>query len=349
MKDNPKIDYKAIGKEISKFFQRKRFTSSYKPMLFQSILINIKKNKVIESDGCYLISVDDLAKNFLKFNFILFKRFKLKQLNRAKQSVKIYSIIEKFYSDVDYKKLKSKHISNKIIEKVKTLFYRHVIFLLRKDMPIYDFYNKDKKLIPLKLKIKDEQEFKNLIKIDEVGFIGFTPIILDYIRYHFPVLEKANLGVCTEFLEGFNTVPKLFTKLLVAAESFRFLRNISKKYKLKLYEYQDEKCFYCGQKFGESPHADHFIPYNYLFESPIWNIVGSCSDCNLRKSDYLVNSDYLGKLQERNRDSKFQEKFSKLLEKYLGGDIEMINKELEQHYHNCSIYFEFIPNFPNLI
>lgn len=339
--------YQKIGKEFSKFFKRKHFTSSYKPILFQSILINIKKDKIPEQNisEFYLISIDDIVIDFLKFNYILYNKFKLKQLKRSGQQVKIYSIIDEHLSGLKKKKLENGDITIEAVDKVKKLLFRHVIFLLRKDMHIYDFYDRNKQLIRLPVRIKDEQEFKSLINPNNIEYIGLANFSYDYIyKYRF-ILEKANLGVCTEFLEGFNTVPKLFTKLMVAAQTFQGKRNVKKRLKDKLYEYQNYHCFYCGEDIKDKAHADHFVPYDYLFDSPIWNIVGSCPECNLRKSDKLVNSDYLERLKERNRNPNFQQVFRDSLDKYLGGNIELINKELEQHYNNCSIYFDFIPNF----
>ena len=336
---------KETSREISKFFRGGRFTSSYKPIVFQSILINIKREKAINYDNVFLISINEIAKYFLKFNYILLKRFKLKQLNMFHHQVKIYSIIEDQYPKTRKKKLKDEDISEKIIKKIKKLFFRHVIFLLRKDMYIYEFYDKNREKIDLKVDIKNEQEFKSLVDPKSIKYIGFSTKTFNYINTHFPILEKANLGVCTEFLEGFNTVPKLFTKLLVAAESFHRKRNVPTKCKKLLFEYQDNKCFYCGEDLKDDAHADHFIPYDYLFDSPIWNIVGACSECNLRKSNFLVNSEYLEKLKNRNRDSDFRDLFEDLIQKHKDGNIELINRELDQHYHNCSMYFEFIPDF----
>lgn len=339
------INEKEIGREISKFFRGGKFTSSYKPIVFQSILINIKREKAINVDNIFFISIDDIVKYFLKFNYILLKRFKLKQLNMFHHQVKVYSIIEDYYPKTKKKKLKDEDISEEIIDKIKKLFFRHVIFLLRKDMYIYEFYDKNREKIDLKVDIKNEQEFKSLVEPSSIKYIGFSAKTFTYINRHFPILEKANLGVCTEFLEGFNTVPKLFTKLLVAAESFHRKRNIPTKYKKLLYKYQDYRCFYCGESLKKNPHADHFIPYDYLFDSPIWNIVGACSDCNLQKSNFLVNSEYLERLKKRNRDSDFRKIFGDLIQKHKDGNIDLINRELEQHYYNCSMYFEFIPDF----
>ena len=78
--------------------------------------------------------------------------------------------------------------------------------------------------------------------------------------------------------------------------------------------------------------------------SPMWNIVGACQECNLRKSNYLVNLNYLEQLLKRNTDPAFQKKFEEIiLSNFI--DVESMNRELRQHYDQCSIYFDFLKQF----
>ena len=64
---------------------------------------------------------------------------------------------------------------------------------------------------------------------------------------------------------------------------------------------------------------DHFIPWSYVYDDELWNLVLSCSTCNLKKSDYLANENSLIKIQIRN------EKFN----------LVQINKDITEYYHNC--------------
>jgi len=92
---------------------------------------------------------------------------------------------------------------------------------------------------------------------------------------------------------------------------------------------------------GNTPEADHFIPYNYLFDTKIWNIVGACQECNRKKKNYIIGEDYLAKILERNLDDRFINLFF--------GDIEDpkfhisdFNQLLKLHYQNCLNYFKKI-------
>lgn len=66
-------------------------------------------------------------------------------------------------------------------------------------------------------------------------------------------------------------------------------------------------------------HVDHFIPWSYVYEDKEWNLVLSCSSCNLKKSDYLASEKCLDKIQKRNKIYKLEE----------------VNKNILDYYYNC--------------
>jgi hypothetical protein len=57
-------------------------------------------------------------------------------------------------------------------------------------------------------------------------------------------------------------------------------------------------CFYCSRPFAEMErcHIDHVLPWSFLLEDPLWDLVMACSRCNLAKSDWLPARDFVGKL-----------------------------------------------------
>lgn len=71
-------------------------------------------------------------------------------------------------------------------------------------------------------------------------------------------------------------------------------------------------CFYCGGRLdGSDWHADHFIPWSYVLDDKLWNIVPACSDCNLRKGNSLPSRDDLARICKRNAELRC-EGFEKL-------------------------------------
>jgi len=58
------------------------------------------------------------------------------------------------------------------------------------------------------------------------------------------------------------------------------------------------QCFYCGRPFGENAgiHVDHVLPWSFLLQDPLWDLVMACSRCNLAKSDSLPDLRFIDKL-----------------------------------------------------
>ena len=62
-----------------------------------------------------------------------------------------------------------------------------------------------------------------------------------------------------------------------------------------------EECFYCGCALDRGTmEADHFIPWSFIFDDQMWNLVPSCSCCNGRKGGMLPDEDAYALLVERN-------------------------------------------------
>lgn len=46
-------------------------------------------------------------------------------------------------------------------------------------------------------------------------------------------------------------------------------------------------------------HIDHFIPWSFIRNDQAWNLVVTCSKCNLSKNDKMAQKYYLEKLIDR--------------------------------------------------
>src|SRR5690606_31184254 len=63
----------------------------------------------------------------------------------------------------------------------------------------------------------------------------------------------------------------------------------------------DNSCFYCRTKSLKEYHMDHVIPFNYLYQTEIFNIVPACNTCNSSKSDRLPTLEIFERVIERNK------------------------------------------------
>lgn len=343
-----KMNDEQITSAFCNYFRRPPMASSYKPILCQAIFHHVKNLPRDKAGGTLFIPVDDLVDYFVRFHYILSRQFKLRQLHSESQAVYIETLLKQYYPDeagdgtmigsISARRPKKAALPVGLIEDARKLVFRNVIWALRKDVPFYEYYDGEKRMLEVKVDIADEQEFNKLRGKVAIEFIGIEGTVVNYIATHYPMLEKANMTILVEFLDGINVVPRLFSKLQVAAGEFKKGRNLSASDRDKLFDYQGHACFYCGGDLGQSPHADHFIPYDYMLDSPIWNMVGACARCNGKKSNHLVNSETIERLKQRNANPAFLTLFA-----HLGArNPSELSQLLEQHYNNCQHYFKTI-------
>lgn len=97
-------------------------------------------------------------------------------------------------------------------------------------------------------------------------------------------------------------------------------------------------CFYCNCRLQKGDvHVDHFIPWSYIFDDEAWNLVLSCSNCNLKKRDSLAQEEFLVELIRRNLDyyEKIETLKKSLDELNSGNGWE---RDLRRNYSNCLEY-----------
>ena len=79
------------------------------------------------------------------------------------------------------------------------------------------------------------------------------------------------------------------------------------------------------------------IPWSYIFTDDVWNLVLSCQDCNLKKSNSLPERPFVRYLIERDGDYYHKMDIMKKSIDQLSfkGDWE---KEIKNHYEMCHDY-----------
>jgi hypothetical protein len=87
-------------------------------------------------------------------------------------------------------------------------------------------------------------------------------------------------------------------------------------------EFESKNCFYCGKRLrDEGIQVDHFIPWAFIKDDKLWNMVLACSTCNNKKRDKLAPSAYLDKLIVRNHDIRLHYYDSSSHREFRGADI----------------------------
>jgi len=138
-----------------------------------------------------------------------------------------------------------------------------------------------------------------------------------FFKNNYHELSKILIFEWAKFLEKTNFTPRLIAKIENIGHHKRRSLNSFRKILLSQTE---QICFYCAETVSsDNIHVDHFIPWSYIYEDALWNLVISCSKCNLKKSDRLAPEFCIPKIDERNRQSGFNE----------------YKKDIGEYYHNC--------------
>jgi 5-methylcytosine-specific restriction endonuclease McrA len=133
------------------------------------------------------------------------------------------------------------------------------------------------------------------------SYINLSPESHRFLRDHGSALELVANFYWAEFLEGCNRLaPRIVQKV---SRDGATRRSLTGYFKILLAETPAE-CFYCGSAFGEKaqPAVDHVIPWSFLLEDDLWDLVLACVTCNSRKSDWLPEHKYLDRLIQRNKE-----------------------------------------------
>jgi hypothetical protein len=80
-------------------------------------------------------------------------------------------------------------------------------------------------------------------------------------------------------------------------ESFLFgpERVSTARLRAALVELQENRCFYCAGKIGQSVEIDHFIPWARYPDNGLDNLVAAHRGCNSKKRDFLAASAHVGR------------------------------------------------------
>ena len=172
---------------------------------------------------------------------------------------------------------------------------------------------------------------------DDRRAITLHPKAHSFFRRNNHLLSQALLAEWVLYLEKANHGLPLLASKIMATE---MKRSPLTQYRNMFYEKTDA-CFYCLNSFNKSGmHVDHFIPFSYIYDDNAWNLVLSCAECNLSKSDSLPSvKPYFVELVERNEE--YSESMSKMKLSLLQLSARGKNtwkKEMRHHYDICAEY-----------
>ena len=172
---------------------------------------------------------------------------------------------------------------------------------------------------------------------DDAQTVTLRPEAFEFFKNNYLLLSKAVLVEWTKFLEPINkNLPMLTTKIEGLGEEQRRRQPLA-EYR-RLLSPCDDHCFYCRARLEPgSVQVDHLIPWSYIFDDSVWNLVLACQSCNCKKSNSLPQEEFRDALVTRNavhRDGIPR----------LGRSLDMLDRgrgweaEIISHYETCGEY-----------
>jgi hypothetical protein len=269
---------------FSVFFRNADFSSSYKPVFLKTItdIADYGDAKLIggewlsKKDDKLVVELDFLAARYAKYYWDMYYKFRLRQSHNP-SDVNIH----KFFKDSEQNPLKPPTLADLADEAHKELrsnvnrrsIKPEVLTKLNKDLGLYEI-------------------------IKGKNYIVFDFGIVVFLAKYRGILVPATDYVLTRYLEKINSAPRI-------AEKIRGITprdHLTAMEKTKLLEFHDYICFYCGNRPADRHHFDHVIPFDYIFQTDVFNSVPACMRCNLAKSNRLPSREIFDRVLKRNQE-----------------------------------------------
>lgn len=255
--------------------------SSYKYGFLKSIIDNL-----YNADENLMLSFDQLFLKFAEIYWNLILKYGIRQKGSTNDNRQtyleqiLYEMAKKYNisEGVPFESLPD-NITTEVLHKIKMRCKKYVVGALFEDT---------KKL------------FYSFSKKDE--WIQINPLMYEFICKHKLIIEKLNYYEWAKFLEKVNdesVTLHLLDKLDLSAKR----NNLLAYRKILFEEFEERNCFYCGRKLLKGKvEVDHVIPWSFIKDDNLWNLVLACHECNRQKSDKLPDISYMNALVERNND-----------------------------------------------
>jgi hypothetical protein len=275
----------------------------------------------IENDTTEAIPFSAIAKSFLKYYWHQICKYKIKQNFNPKKLPLIVQIIQNIFGEEYIPDSFESMDKDKIVYAEKEITKKCFLEVIPRFQNISDGVN-----------VVSNNIFYEYGKIS----ILVKPQALQFFNQNYFFLFKATILEWAKFLEKINIgLPMLISKI----EGYERQRKSLDKFKDILIKYFD-KCFYCNNNLPlekQMVHVDHFIPWSYMYEDELWNLILSCRRCNLVKHSSLSSKIFIDRLVERNE--RYSNVIENLRKSLLRLDAEQKYKNaIEKHYENCQDY-----------
>ncbi|MCY4490536.1 MAG: HNH endonuclease [Thaumarchaeota archaeon] len=284
-----------------------------------------------------IVTYQNIADCFFKYYWLQECKSRLRQ-GPKNQNPKIITIIRKEFPNKTYP-LKFDDMCIKYHEKVERC-RKQIAAVCRKDVihrfqsvngleekMFYDYFAK-------------HHHTSGNATTDPHGGILLNVNAMEFLKENFAPLYKSTILEWIRFIERRNLgVPNLVKKIEGIVDGPRN----QAKYRNVLTPFEPD-CFYCGYRLdSKKTHVDHVLPFDYIADTNLWNLVLACQKCNCEKLGHLPPEYYIDKLINRNHMHKND---IRGLEKSLD-TLNFDSHDISRHYSNAKDYgYVVLKKFP---
>lgn len=261
--------------------------NTYKFALARALIEYCRDTQYSDS---YDIPYTYFAQKFLEYYWHQECKYKIRQSFKTESTPKVIQAIRQIFKDRTY--VSFNHVSEKEkqqgIEQILKTVFGHA--RLKTSLVIPRFQNISKGNSTISQNIFYEYD-------DNCKILRLKPNAFNFFKRNHSILSMAINFEWSKFLERINgQLPKLVAKI----EQDELCRKSLTKYR-KIYQEYTSECFYCKNSLEEKhTHVDHFIPWNYIRDDQMWNLVLACNHCNCKKGASLPQEYFQNKLVKRN-------------------------------------------------
>lgn len=246
------------------------------------------------------ITLEEIAERFLNYYWNHTFFFDLKQgplqptiISIVKDLIKRYVKITSSNQPIRYEKLNFEGDLKEILDR----FIKELVLILKKDVS-HRF---------LQLKGRDFSWMYDFTKNGD--FLYIKAEYLELLKKNNEILYPLINSRWAQIVESFDYSPRI-SKKIKFLDDIQYNRSSLKPFQEWLdIENPNHECFLCGKAIEDLDLTiDHVIPWSYVFEDNLWNLVYVHRSCNSSKSNIIPTANNIQKLEDRNK------KISKIFE-----------------------------------
>lgn len=266
---------------FSVFFNSEKLSSTYKPVFLKSLIPVSFYDKdslqrlmgqqwITTNEKEMKIDLNFIALRYIRFYWELYSKFKLRQ-SHSPQDANINKILQNVIADSKVPTLQALVGQNYSIlrsDVIKNSIKREVLIHLDNKKELYEYTSRE-----------------NFITIN-------YSLVRFFTKYRDILIPGLNYTI-TRYLEKINFAPRIAEKVSGYIPR-SYLTDEEKRIILEL----NNKCFYCKEKPGIC--MDHVIPFNFIYQTEVFNMVPACQECNSVKNDTLPTQELFELVKGRN-------------------------------------------------